>query len=590
MSADDHKICPACNARYSPHETFCPRDRSPLVLPDPLVGTLLDGVYLVERRLGAGGMGEVYLARQTLTDKRVAVKVLPRQMGTSPDRVRRFLTEGRAACRLDHPNVATVYDMRSSSNGLLYMVLEYVDGESLSAVARRRGRFPLAETVEILAPVAEVLDLAHANGVVHRDVKPDNVMLGHDWKGRAVVKVLDLGIAKLLDEDAGLTQGAMIGTPPYMAPEQWGVTTNDSPVTIDGRADVYALGVTAYQMLTGAYPFPGPSTPDFQRQHIGMPPPAAHDVDPSVPEAAGRAIMRALAKDRSLRQPTASTFLAELRQATGDLSRGAVPPIDRRVPRATAPRISVDTSDQTVIETRTDAIQTKVRAEPRPTASGKLVGATAAVLLLAGGTVVTYVLAFRDTATSPASPTVVAPATREAFSFGIQREEADTGRTRWANAEGIERPMAPGTTYRFVLTAPDDGYFYVIASGDQMRLKAVLTNAPHPQTGLTSNRVAAGLPFEFPGAGRSIRLNGDELKTPFKLIFSPTRLESPTFFASTAPDLDVGAQRALDDFLSSAVRGVREASGALPVRIAVPTDQDRTRPVVFEFDITADVP
>jgi serine/threonine protein kinase len=312
------RICAVCHRSFDSSALECPDDRTPLVaVEDRLVGATLDGTYEVERFLGRGGMGAVYLARHRLTERPVAIKVLSEDAGADPSRVQRFIIEGKAACRFLHPNAVIVYDLRTSAEGVLYMALEYVDGESLGRMLHRGARFSPEEALRILEPVASVLDAAHASGVVHRDVKPDNIMLGRGLGEEPTVKVLDLGIAKLREVETDLTKGAAIGTPPYMSPEQWGGAALAAAKEIDGRADVYSLGVVAYEMVVGARPFAGPQREDYRRQHLTEEPPAAHAVHPAVPAPFGDAIRRALSKDRAMRQATAGELVAQLRAALG---------------------------------------------------------------------------------------------------------------------------------------------------------------------------------------------------------------------------------------------------------------------------------
>jgi hypothetical protein len=251
----------------------------------------------------------------------VAVKVLPRQISDSPSTLRRFLREGRASRKFRHPNAVTVYDMRETRDGMVYLVLELVDGRTLAAEIRERGRLSPAEALAMLEPIANVLDAAHASGVVHRDLKPSNVMVGEAPDRTPLVKVLDLGIAKLHEvasatESATLTQtGMAIGTPHYMAPEQWGAVQRDGNLEVDGRADVYALGVVAYELVSGRPPFAGTMVGDLREAHLVVAPPPLHEVVEGVPAAFGLEVARAMAKDRSDRPQTAGAFVNALREA-----------------------------------------------------------------------------------------------------------------------------------------------------------------------------------------------------------------------------------------------------------------------------------
>src|SRR3954468_11970660 len=193
------KYCTVCKAKYDDSVSFCPVDGEVLDDdPASIVNTVLDGQYQKESLLGKGGMGAVYLARHILLGDRVAIKILPPEVRNNAEWLRRFRREGQAARRFRHPNAVTVYDLRTSADGTIYMVMEYVEGNTLDVELKKRGRFAPAEAVGVLSPIMSVLNAAHAMGVVHRDLKPENIMIGKaNTGGEPVVKLLDLGIAKL---------------------------------------------------------------------------------------------------------------------------------------------------------------------------------------------------------------------------------------------------------------------------------------------------------------------------------------------------------------------------------------------------------
>src|SRR5881392_1654892 len=308
------KYCSVCNEKFDDAISFCPADGEVLEEDsESFVGTALDGQYLVEALLGKGGMGAVYRARHILLGDRVAIKLLPPEMRSNTEWLRRFQREGQAARRFRHPNAVTVYDLRTSADGTIYLVMEYVEGSTLDAELRKHGRFSAVEALAVLTPVMSVLNAAHAMGVVHRDLKPENIMIGKaSTGGEPVVKLLDLGIAKLREvagaEKTGNTNltiaGQMLGTPYYMSPEQWGELPDDGNHEIDGRADIYSLGVVIYELIAAKRPFSGFSLPELRRQHTSLTPPPLHELDASVPESFSQAIARSIAKDRSKRQAT----------------------------------------------------------------------------------------------------------------------------------------------------------------------------------------------------------------------------------------------------------------------------------------------
>jgi serine/threonine protein kinase len=320
------KHCSVCKAKYDDGVSFCPIDGEVLEDdPSSLVGTVLDGQYNIESLLGKGGMGAVYLARHILLGDRVAIKILPPEVRNNAEWLRRFRREGQAARRFRHPNAVTVYDLRTSADGTIYMVMEYVEGHTLDAELKKRGRFNPAEAFEILNPIMSVLNTAHEMGVVHRDLKPENIMIGKAG-GESSVKLLDLGIAKMREiagaENSGTTEltmaGQVLGTPYYMSPEQWGELSRDGNFEIDGRADIYSLGLVAYQMITGKRAYAGGTLHELRREHLAVNPTPLREVMPDVSGAFSEAITRAIAKDRSDRQPTAGQLAAELRAAIAD--------------------------------------------------------------------------------------------------------------------------------------------------------------------------------------------------------------------------------------------------------------------------------
>jgi serine/threonine protein kinase len=318
------KHCTICKVKYDDSVSFCPVDGEVLEDdPSSIVGTVLDGQYQIESMLGKGGMGAVYLARHILLGDRVAIKILPPEVRTNAEWLRRFRREGQAARRFRHPNAVTVYDLRTASDGTIYMVMEYVEGHTLSQEMKARGSMTPAEALEILDPIMSVLNTAHAMGVVHRDLKPENIMIGRSSTGEPVMKLLDLGIAKMREIAGGdgggataLTMaGQVLGTPHYMSPEQWGELPSDGDSEIDGRADIYSLGLVFYEMIVGKRPYSGLTLHELRREHISFVPPPLHEVVPGVSRFFSEVIARATAKDRGDRQATAGELATALRGA-----------------------------------------------------------------------------------------------------------------------------------------------------------------------------------------------------------------------------------------------------------------------------------
>jgi eukaryotic-like serine/threonine-protein kinase len=266
-----------------------------------VVGETIAGRYEVEELVGHGGMSSVYKAHDALLERHVALKILHEQYSADQDFVERFKREARSVAQLQHPNIVTVID-RGEENGRQYIVFEYVDGENLKEYIVRRGRLDVREALEIALEIARGLAFAHESGLIHRDVKPQNVLLNGD--GRA--KVTDFGIARTLDVD-GMTQtGTVLGTSNYIAPEQ------ASGQRVDAHSDVYALGVVLYELLAGDVPFPGESFLAVAMKHMHEPPPHLREVRRDVPPRVAAAVDRALEKEPEQRFPTMDAFAAEL--------------------------------------------------------------------------------------------------------------------------------------------------------------------------------------------------------------------------------------------------------------------------------------
>jgi serine/threonine protein kinase len=271
----------------------------------PLAARLADALgdaYTIEGEIGRGGMGVVYRARDERLQRRVAIKVLPPELAFQQDIRERFTREAQTAARLSHPHIVPIHSVGEGQN-LVYFVMGYVDGESLAARIRRRGPLPVEEVRRIMKETADALGAAHALSVIHRDIKPDNILL-EGTRGR--VMVTDFGIAKALSTSSGATLtgvGVAIGTPAFMSPEQAAGERN-----IDGRSDLYSLGVVTYQMLTGKLPFNAPSVAGILMKQITEAAPDIRRSRPDIPEDLALAVARCLEKDPESRWPTADAL------------------------------------------------------------------------------------------------------------------------------------------------------------------------------------------------------------------------------------------------------------------------------------------
>ena len=282
-----------------------PLSRSPS--RDPYVGTTIDDRYVVEHRIGQGGMGVVYLARHKLIDKRFAIKVLRVEMVGAPDHVRRFLTEARAASSIGNPHIVDVVDFGQLPDSAPYFVMEHLEGVSLATrMAERRG-LPFAEVMRIAAEIADGLHAAHEAGIVHRDLKPDNVMLQRGGDHPDFVKVLDFGVAKVGVETARETvAGTVLGTPHYMSPEQ------AEGKSVDRRTDIYSLGVMMYEMTVGRVPFQAENFMGILNQHVHKPATPVGELRLDVPPVLEAIIQRCMAKAPSDRFATMTELIAAL--------------------------------------------------------------------------------------------------------------------------------------------------------------------------------------------------------------------------------------------------------------------------------------
>ncbi|HWW74514.1 MAG TPA: protein kinase, partial [Pyrinomonadaceae bacterium] len=278
--------------------------------PDPLVGHVIDSRYRLDAKIGSGGMGAVYRATRISIGDAVAVKILHRDHVADPQAAERFRREAHTAARLKHPNAVGVYDFGVSPDGLMYLVMELVEGQSLREAIERHGPLPLAVVSDVAAQVCSALDEAHRLGIIHRDIKPDNIVLQESRAGLRV-KVLDFGIAKLHDvAQSKLTQtGGIIGTPHYMSPEQC------MGEELDQRSDIYSLGIVLYEMLRGTVPFDSPTTSAVVVQQVTQAPPPLYTAAGNVTPAVEGVVMRALAKRRESRQQTAVELARELSDA-----------------------------------------------------------------------------------------------------------------------------------------------------------------------------------------------------------------------------------------------------------------------------------
>jgi eukaryotic-like serine/threonine-protein kinase len=292
-----------------------------LHVSDAPAGRLLDGRYRVEATVARGGMATVYRALDTRLDRPTALKVMHPELASDEEFVGLFISEARSAARLSHPAVVAVFD-QGEDDGTVFLAMEYVEGRTLRRVLRDRGRLSPAHVLEVIEPVLAALDAAHTAGIVHRDVKPENVLVADDGR----VKVADFGLARALTDASTVTRGLLLGTVNYISPEQ---ALGDAATP---RSDVYSTGVMLYELLTGVPPHTGPTDFVIVRSHIDNDVPAPSDAAPSVPAAVDDLVRRATAREPAERFADAGDFLDALRQVRTELDT-AVPGLE---PRETA--------------------------------------------------------------------------------------------------------------------------------------------------------------------------------------------------------------------------------------------------------------
>lgn len=310
-------ICPSCHGIFDADAGVnkCPFDETVLdELPsDSLIGTTIAERYKIVSLLGKGGMSKVYKARHLLIDRFVAIKLLHTHLATDLGAVKRFQQEARAASSLNHPNVITVYDFGITASGQEFLVMDFLDGESLSAYLARKQSFDLPALLKIFQQVCQGLASAHARGIVHRDIKPSNIMLVRDGTAFNIVKIVDFGIAKLVPAEGQdfqqLTQtGEIFGSPPYMSPEQC------MGQKLDARSDIYSLGCVLYEALTGRPAFAGASSFETMNMHLNSLPLPFAEACPerALPPRLEEIVFKALAKDSQKRYQTVSALKDDL--------------------------------------------------------------------------------------------------------------------------------------------------------------------------------------------------------------------------------------------------------------------------------------
>ena len=354
------KTCTVCGAEWPDDTKFCPNDGSTLRSASgtaDLIDSVIADRYHISKKLGEGGMGAVYLGEHVKMGRKSAIKVMAQSMTNDPEAIARFNREAANAARINHPNVCAIYDFGETPEGMIYLAMEFIEGEALSDLLAREGALELPRAVGILEQAADALQAAHDLGIVHRDLKPDNIMITRGRGQQEVVKVVDFGIAKAMGGEEGqkvTKTGLVVGTPEYMSPEQL------SGDVLDGRSDVYSLALVFFRMVTGTLPFQADSAQETMIKRLTDDPMPLEQARPG----AGFPQQLQAVMDRALQRMPADRYKNAL-----ELSRDAIEAVGSAP--ATVSLGSVDTEGATQMIESADVTaqlaRTEVAPAPEPT-------------------------------------------------------------------------------------------------------------------------------------------------------------------------------------------------------------------------------
>jgi serine/threonine protein kinase len=325
------KYCSTCHKTYPADYNVCPADQTGLQSAHELQpGMIIRNKYEILDRIGVGGMGVVYRAKHLTFNEVCAIKIVSDTIAGDANFLQRFQKEAVVTRKLRHPNAVRVDDFDYTEDGRPFIVMELVEGKNIGEILQEEGPFRVPRAVRITTQVARALGVAHKLGVVHRDIKPGNILLTTDEQGQETAKVLDFGIAKLRevagDANPGMTMtGMVVGTPLYMSPEQF--MGKKAGEEIDGRTDLYSLGVVLYQMVTAQLPFEGDTIYSLMMQHMEGTVRSPHEVVPElhIPESLSRVILKAIDKSREQRFQTAEEFVAALNEVASEVANDSAP-------------------------------------------------------------------------------------------------------------------------------------------------------------------------------------------------------------------------------------------------------------------------
>ncbi len=529
------KNCPECKESYPDAQRYCLTDGVLLSLPDPfhLVGRTLLDKYRIEALIGIGGMGAVYGAHHINLNRRVAFKILlPNLAVGNAEILALFEREARTAGQLNHENVVDIKDAGRTPDNIAYIVMEWLEGQTLEDEITRHGKLTLERTAKILKQIASALEAAHQRGIVHRDLKPSNVMLLKKADGTEKVKVVDFGIAKVISETSGSSVSRAMGTPEYASPEQFLVGG-----LLDKRSDIYSLGILLYRMLSGKCPFDNRPIQELMCPQLQEPPPLLREVCPEAPVALERLIDGMLAKDPAQRPQRAGEVATLFDRAIGlsGKAQASKSALDPTIIIGATTRIEAQPLEAPDSQPSEDLKESHLAGLDPPHITKWRILALSLLVAIVG---VVTVLSFIDRGEGypivkpshiPIPPTTTTPAPVEVmrYKLGVHSKRLSQ-----------ERPQSPsvallaGQSFKFHFTPTGTGHLYIIGPDDHQNPMTFLTAQPIGPSGVKTNKVNAGVDFSFPGGTYNwIVPAQDEVYT---VIFSREPLQSPAFLSTGA--------------------------------------------------------
>jgi len=600
------KYCPECQQQYDDSEGLCPADGHALSLPDPyhLVGRVLIEKYQIDALIGIGGMGAVYSAHHLMINRRVAFKILLPNLALGNEKLLNlFQREAETSGQLTHENIVDVKDAGRTPEGLAYIVMEWLEGNTLEEELRGTRQLGFTRVAELLRQIAAALDYAHARRIVHRDLKPSNIIIASLANGREQVKVVDFGIAKVINNTAASPVSRMMGTPHYSSPEQFRIGAD-----IDGRSDIYSLGVMLFQMLTGSLPFDAGAPEEIMMLHRTEAPPPVRLFRPEAPAAIEQLVERMLAKEAQFRPRTATEAAEVFDRAINTPDQARTASVTKVITKDGAPAITSGKSeskeaeihvlptqfseqtvtggrvttpvlhDPTAAPTPPKTYNADETGEPDKTDKTRLkwVAAIVAALLFSFSVPWIYRLINR-------APEVE----RALMDYQLEIFSADGKTTKRGNGE---TRLAKGESFKFHFTPRARGYLYIVAPETGNVPATFLTAEPDQVSGVKSNLLVTGIEFSFPAhSENSIGFLESEQKMDFTLFFSPEPIHEPAFLDRPAGHkLNAAEQSELNNFrdqLRDRLKVEVSPAGEVSRILLRQVEASPERPTVFELTV-----